>query len=353
MRILLGNYPDLGTMQWGSQLYNVLEDLREAGVPELVNEELGWKLEVANFDGQLPHSHTKFLVTDGKTSTAAGFNYSYLHLSPEHPSGLGIGLVDLGLQVHGPIAQSSLVVYDDMWQDADQVVCDSLNPPGDNWERHCDWQKAVADHVPEVLRYAASAEGDANAVDEAFSLYRSTNYLEADEAYAAAISQTEDTLDVFEVNFSLKIYCVLVLIDQSVCDFDDALPWMVSMVDAIEANQVQTRVLITDVNMNGMENAAGVMILMDELEERGLTEYIQIRTYTGRMHSKGVLMDKELLVVGSQNFHYSSWGNSPAALAEYNIATTSPAAIEEFQRTFEYYWEQGRDIADFNGLTFE
>jgi cardiolipin synthase len=63
-----------------------------------------------------------------------------------------------------------------------------------------------------------------------------------------------------------------------------------------------------------------------------------MRYFDGRMHTKALLVDRELLIVGSQNFHYSAFGD--AGLAEYNLATEDPKAIAEFQRTYDYYWDQ-------------
>ncbi len=37
-----------------------------------------------------------------------------------------------------------------------------------------------------------------------------------------------------------------------------------------------------------------------------LNKDLEIRFFNGRVHAKTALIDQELLVVGSQNFHYSS-----------------------------------------------
>jgi hypothetical protein len=36
--------------------------------------------------------------------------------------------------------------------------------------------------------------------------------------------------------------------------------------------------------------------------------------------------------------HYSAWG--PGALTEHSMATTDPAAIEEFNALFEVKWQE-------------
>lgn len=332
VRILLGNYPEVSSFEWGQQIWHVMEDLKNAGLPELVNSELGWKVEVANFDGQFPHSHTKFLVIDGSTVAAAGFNYSYLHLSEAHPSEQGISLVDLALELSGPVAQMSLTAFDDLWEGANQVECDSLDPFLGMWELACKSTKAQATHVPEVLRYTLPQEGGV-----AFSLFRNTNYSEADKAVSAAIRTAQESLDIFEVNFSLELQCALDPLFPEMCDFDNSLEWMRALVDAVEQNQVPVRVLVTDVNMNGIENAIAIGALREELASRGLEQYVEFRYFDGRMHTKSLLIDDELLIVGSQNFHYSAYGE--AGLAEYSLATEDPLAIAEYKRMFDYYWD--------------
>jgi hypothetical protein len=49
VRILLGNYPVLSNLQWGSQIADAIADFRAAGVDKMVDPEIGWRLEVANF----------------------------------------------------------------------------------------------------------------------------------------------------------------------------------------------------------------------------------------------------------------------------------------------------------------
>ena len=333
VRILLGNYPEVSSFEWGQQVYHVMEDLMEAGLPELVNPELGWKVEVANFDGQFPHSHTKFIVIDGKTAAAAGFNYSYLHLSEKHPSELGISLVDLALELTGPVAQMSLAAFDDLWEGSNQLQCDTMDPFLGRWELACNFTPAQATHVPEVLRYTLPQDGGV-----AFSLFRNTNFHESDQAVTAAIRSAQDSLDIFEVNFSLQLQCALGALIPDFCTFDNSLEWMRALVDNIEQNHTRVRILVTDVNMNGIENGVAIRVLKDELARRGLEEYVEIRYFDGRMHTKALLIDDGLLIVGSQNFHYSAYGD--AGLAEYNLATQDPKAIAEFKRTYDYYWDQ-------------
>jgi phosphatidylserine/phosphatidylglycerophosphate/cardiolipin synthase-like enzyme len=238
------------------------------------------------------------------------------------------------MQISGPVAQASLAVFDDQWEGSDMLDCRNLDPPLGIWFFSCQNRVAVADHPPEVLRYYLP---DSNSV--AFSLYRNTNYHESDEAVTTALSSATQSLDVFEVNFSLEVQCMLMLVSQDLCSFENALPYMDAMLAAIEQNHVKTRVLVTNVNSNGLENFIAIHVFREELERRGLEEYVEFRFYEGRMHTKAALIDDAFLIIGSQNFHYSAFGDG--GLAEYNLATEDPQAIQAFQDAFEYYWDLG------------
>ena len=338
VRILLGNYPEVSTFSWGEQIWNVMDVLQKAGLPELENSQLGWKVELANFDGQNPHSHAKFIVIDGRMVTSAGFNYSYLHLDKDNPSGLGISLVDFGMAFQGPVAQDAVADFDDLWSGTEKVVCPGMEPPRGDWDRYCTFEEVGTGHAPETLFYWPTKQDDV-----AFSLLRTYNRPESDRALEALLRSAQDTIDIFEVNFSLKVYCALGFVMDDFCSMDDSLAFMQALVDVMAQNGVRIRVLVTDVNMNGIENSVAIQVMEEELARRGLSDQAEFRYYSGRMHTKAFLVDEQFLSVGSQNFHYSAWGDD-SGLVEYNLATDSPGAIDEFQRAFEYYWERGKPV---------
>ena len=117
---------------------------------------------------------------------------------------------------------------------------------------------------------------------------------------------------------------------------------MQSLVDAIEQNGAYVRVLVEKENMNGMENQVGVQILQEELDRRGLEDHLEIRFFKGRLHTKSVMIDDRLLIIGSQNFNYSSI--SEGGLKEFNIVTDAPEALVIYQDMFEYYWQQALPV---------
>jgi phosphatidylserine/phosphatidylglycerophosphate/cardiolipin synthase-like enzyme len=338
IRILLGNYPELSELEWGEQIWNVIDDLRNAGVDKMVDSDIGWNVEIANYEGVYPHSHTKFLVVDGKIAVGAGFNYGYLHFPFDHPSNKGGDLFDLGIVISGPIAQQALVTFDDYWQGAEQLYCPDLSSnPEYLWNRDCVRSEAQASHVPEVRKYfLPETQGE---LSNAFSLTRNIEFKESDDVIRTVLSSAQESLDIWEVNFSLELICMLDLFNDKVCSFDNALDFMDAIITSVEQNQTKVRVLVEKINSNGMENRVAAKEFTRELEERGLSQYVEIRFFEGRMHSKAFLVDDEILFIGSQNFHYSAWGER--GLAEYNLATDDPRAVSTFKTMFDYYWETG------------
>jgi phosphatidylserine/phosphatidylglycerophosphate/cardiolipin synthase-like enzyme len=311
----------------------VIQDLREAGVDQMEDPATGWKLEVANFPGTYPHSHTKFVVIDGQTLLSAGFNISWFHLPGNHPSGKGDNLTDLGILLSGPIAQEGLSVFDDIWTNANQLACSDLQPgvTSDAWRQTCEWIVAQPAHTPEVVKYYQADENEAS-----FALFRTAVYKEADEAYVAAISSAKSSIDALQVNFSADLICILNIVSPGTCTYANTLPWMQAIVQSVEQNHTRVRVMVENANMNGLENRVGIAILQQELARRGLSDFVEIRFFNGRLHTKSTLIDDELLFVGSQNFHYSSFGKS--GLLEFVAATESPEAIRLYQEMFDYYW---------------
>jgi len=333
LRILLGNYPVISNFQWGAQIMDVIDDLRLAGVENMVDPEIGWRLEVANFPGTYPHSHSKFLVVDGKILIGAGFNYGYLHFNKDHPSGKGYDLLDLGISISGPVAQDGISAYDDLWEGADQIHCEDLDPNDDNWKDTCVELKAISDHAPEVLRYYLPPEGDSNS----FSLYRSEAYKEADDFIATSLAASQESVDIMQANFSLEMICMLNLVFPDLCTIENALPYMDALLESIENNHTRVRVMMENTNSNGLENRVSGLVFLEELERRGLDDQVELRFYDGKIHSKAILIDKELLIIGSQNLHYSAWGEK--GLTEYSVSTDDPDAIAEYKALFEHKWQ--------------
>ena len=334
VRILLGHPPESTRGEFAGQIWNVLNDLRDAGLPEMQNEALGWSVEVANFEGTIPHSHIKSLIVDGKTAVAAGFNMSYDHFPEDHPSELGNGRFDLGIQVTGPVAQDTRRMFDDLWDGANRLYCSDFYPRLLPWQSTCFPRKATVSHVPEVMKYYLT-QGDA----AAFSMYRTEARNEADQQIIAALASAEKSIDAIHVNFTSEMICDLNLLYDQVCTSEQLLPYMEAILDAVEENGTQTRIMIKSAPIDGVESGVHLGILNDSLVERGISDFVEVRLFDGPMHPKTTLIDDEFLIVGSQNFHYSAFGEG-IGLAEYSLGVEDTEVVKDFQSLFEYQWER-------------
>ncbi len=98
--------------------------------------------------------------------------------------------------------------------------------------------------------------------------------------------------------------------------------------------------LLTPFPMQNFDNNIAMGIFNAEAVLRGVDDRVELRWFDDLLHAKTALIDEEFLIVGSQNLHYSAFGEG-GGLSEYNIGTSDPDAIEQFQKMFEYYWERG------------
>ena len=341
VRILLGNYPVFADFTWGSQIIEVIKDLKTVGVEKMVDPEIGWRVEVANYPGVYPHSHNKMFVVDGKLAGSLGFNYNYIHFTKDHPSGEGDNLFDLGLSVVGPVAQDTLTHYDDMWQDADQIHCEDLTLPDGKWQDTCQEVKATSDHVPEALRAYLPPDADTSA----FSLYRSKEFPEADDFVAASLAASTESIELITANFSMDLHCILNLLAPGFCTLEDSMPYLESILEAVEKNNTHVRVIMENANSYGLENRVTAMVIYPELVKHGLEDLVELRFFNGRVHAKSALIDDSLLIIGSQNYQYSAWGKG-GGLGENNITTSDPQAIAEYLALFETKWDEAIPVAE-------
>jgi len=334
VRILLGNPPEFTLSNLVSQVWRVFNHMRRAGVPTMSDPEIGWKLEIANYQGSWPHSHSKMIVIDGKTAIAAGFNFQFKHFAVDHPSGQGKDDYDLGLQMTGPVAQETQRSFDDLWGGSNRIQCADLASNSPLWWLSCRRVNTTTDHVPEAQMYYLSPENH-----NAFALYRTQKFNESDKVVSTVVASAQDSLDVLQVNFTLDMLCDLNVL-LPVCNVSDNPGYMDALVDAIEAHQVRIRVLFKKKPIEVVENKIAMKAFRQELAKRGLSDLVEFRYFNNSVHAKAVLIDNQFLIVGSQNFHYSAFGNG-VGLAEFNIGTDDPDAIEDFRKFFEYHWELG------------
>lgn len=178
-----------------------------------------------------------------------------------------------------------------------------------------------------------------------FSLFRNAIFKEGDATIAEIITNAQDSIDLLQANFPLDLICALNVLVLDFCTINDAPECMNAVVDAIK-NGARVRVLVETSGMNGFENRIAIKTLEDELLKRGLEDQIEFRFFPGRVHAKAINLDNEFMIIGSQNLHYSAWGEG--GLAEFNAGTNNPRAVDDFRRMYEFYWERGLPADDTN-----
>jgi phosphatidylserine/phosphatidylglycerophosphate/cardiolipin synthase-like enzyme len=225
-------------------------------------------------------------------------------------------------------------MFDDLWEGGNRLHCKDFFPNLVPWQSTCVPNPATSSHAPEVLKYYLTAGESA-----AFSMYRTEAHDEADQQVIAALSSAQESIDVIQVNFTMEMVCDLNLLYDQVCTTDQLLPYMDAILDAAENNGAHVRILIKGAPIDGVESAVHLLVLQQELDERGISDQVEARLFDGPMHPKTALIDNEMLIVGSQNYHYSAFGEG-SGLAEYSLGVVDPQASTDFQRLFEYQWER-------------
>jgi len=332
VKIVLGNPP---RPEMNTDLWRILTNLRNAGLPEMVNEEIGWRLEIANFEGHMPHSHVKVLVIDGKTAVSTGFNFQYHHYPEEHPSGAGEGTVDIGVQVTGPAAQEVRLVFDELWDGATQRYCDDLYEPYPLWQWGCVDSTAVPGHVPEVMRFY-QADGTA----QVYSMLRSEVLELSDDQIKHVIENADESVDVLQAMFAMPLVCYLNHL-YDLCGPEHAMPYVQSLIKAAE-NGAHVRLLLKMTPFMGTEASISVEVIYDALKEAGIEDRVEFRAFPVPLHAKTASIDSEMVIIGSQNYHYTAYGEG-GGLVEHNLGVIDPQAVEDFQRVFDYYWDLAGD----------
>lgn len=340
VRLMLGNSPSpsFEQLEMDAGLWYLITDLKEAGLEKMVDPEIGWQVEVGNFAGRWPHSHVKTLIIDGKTVVASGFNHEYKPLSKLHPSHKGKDDTDTGIVVTGPIAQHSRTIYDQLWTGAILRHCPDPTVSEVELRTTCTDSRGVPDHVPEVMRYSPTKN---EAV--AFSMFRNQVYNEADQQLLAAYLSAEESIDLAQAMFSMPLICNLNHFFE-VCDFGQALPYMVALMDAAE-NGANLRIVLTPYPIQSVENVIAMEIFNQEAFDRELSHRVEIRMLDDLLHSKSAMIDGKFVIVGSQNLHWSAYGEGNG-LSEYSLGVGDPAAAEQYQRFFDFLWERSPSRLD-------
>jgi cardiolipin synthase len=168
-------------------------------------------------------------------------------------------------------------------------------------------------------------------------MFRNQVYNEADQQLLAAYHSADESIDLAQAMFSMKLICNLNHFFE-VCDFGQALPYMRALMDAAEAG-AKLRIVLTPYPSQNIENVIAMEIFNNEAVERGVARRVELRMLDDLLHSKSALIDGEFVIVGSQNLHWSAFGIDNG-LSEYSLGIGDPGAAEQYQRFFDYLWER-------------
>ncbi|MBI0445519.1 MULTISPECIES: phospholipase D-like domain-containing protein [Deinococcus] len=325
VRVALGGFPDFKRPDGATQPLELVRDLTQLGVP-LNDPAAGWRLGVANYR-YFPHSHVKLHVIDGQDVTVAGYNYTGWHLPDTEPGGKS--LHDLGLRMRGPAAQDGVAVFDDLWRNAQQVRCPE-GTPAPEVARRCTLGPPDPPSHPDAAR-VLTPTGEARA----FLLYRRPGFDQADRTLLALFGAARRSLDLMQAQVSPSLKCWYAYLNPDDCPVGEWPAYFRALLEAMERG-VKVRALMVDYGTDRAANRSGVALLRLEARRRGLEDRFEPRYVTFNLHTKAMTVDDRMVVAGSMNLHFSSWG--PLGLNEAMLATTDPQAVTEQRASFEDVW---------------
>ncbi|WP_245576204.1 phospholipase D-like domain-containing protein [Deinococcus murrayi] len=321
-----------------ANIYAAAEHLLAAGVPLTGDTVPGWRLEIASYAYTYPHSHMKVIVQDGERVLAGGFNISINHLPGDAPGGRGLDLADVGMWVRGPVARNALAAVRDTWEHSRLLTCSRPPRPG-LLRRDC---SLAAGPSPWPLVWPAPATPAGTA--HVYPLYRRAGFTGADEALTELVGAARTRLDIVQSQIGGTAGCLGELSEVAGCSPLRQLPVWRAVVSAIRDHGVYVRLLLDYDTALQAETLGLLRALRLELRGLGLDDHLQTRWYgtAGGTHTKMIVVDGAMLVVGSQNLHFSSFGR--AGLVEYSLATSDAGALREAQGLFDFEWARGTAI---------
>jgi len=332
VRILLGLRYYFKSPQ--DQRLIVLDDLADLNIP---TQDTNWSVVVASYrnDSMLSgkHSHVKMMIVDGKHVVASGYNlhYDYLEDVPEENQ---FPVHDMGVEVSGPIALLALEVFDGLWLGASGCQKDIF---------------VFCSTITDIPHHTAILTPNTMGNDVVFSLFRDDTDKTADNAIEVAINAAGSEVKVIQNRF--------------MNDFWYPPQYARAILNALEKGngQVAVNLLVSGVgndsglNINDLRlNIAGVCNLKDQLlhEDPIGTHHLvtKFSSQTNPIHTKALSIDGTFIIVGSQNFDQSAWGNDNSLpygdLSEYSLGVSSIAAANDFNNKFNEEFDPANGAHD-------
>ncbi|MDP1614629.1 MAG: PxKF domain-containing protein [Methylococcales bacterium] len=288
----------------------IMEDLNELEIPLV---DTNWQIEVALYTASTSntYSHVKLMIVDGKTIITGGYNMQYTYLN-------GGSRRDMGVEISGPIALSTLTVFDNLWSNA--ILCQSVV------DGECIESSVTLQRHP-MLNNPISTGNDI-----VFSLYRDDNNKSADSAIVAAINAANSHVNIMQNRF--------------VNTFILPMPYARAVLDVLKKDgveQVNVNLLVSGEVGDLSLNKIGICSLKKRLanENPSKLQYFEARSLKPSVHTKALSIDNSFIIVGSQNFDVSAWldFNGNLDLAEYSLGIDSSQGTNTSANDFDDYFE--------------
>ncbi|MFC4639272.1 phospholipase D-like domain-containing protein [Deinococcus hohokamensis] len=337
VRLLLGNSVRVDSvLAPEASVYSAARHLLAAGVPLSGDPTPGWRLELANYRYFAPHDHAKLLIVDGQSVTAGGYNVSWFHVPRRTPGGRDLS--DLALRVRGPVARHAVGAFRDAWLLSRPLTCPAPVSAGTLGQCRLEPEPSP---FPLVWSGPAPAAGEARV----YGLYRRSGFAGADDAVTALFGAAQTRIDLLQSQVSGTLRCSLSLLAPGKCPFpSEHLPVWQAILAAVRERGVRVRLVVDYDPALQLETLAFLAGVQAALKPLGLQDHLEARWSgtDGGLHTKAALVDGQMLTVGSQNLHFSSFGER--GLNEYTLATSAPEALSAAQRTFDFEWSRAHPL---------
>ncbi len=319
----------------------VLEQLRELDIPifETLPNGSEWKVEVALYEwGQGAgiansiHSHVKLMVVDNNKMIVSGYHPQYGFQTSDGDAKNH----DLGIKVSGPIAANGMAVFDSLW-DGSEILC-TESDVNYSFPNECGTKPAKN---PRHWIFVPSPFDN----DIVLPLYRDKWNKTADEAVEIAIKSAQEQVFVIQNRFGVpgnyppSMYEEGKWLNYANAVFNEAL------------ENTDVRILVSKEGFNyRYYNNPSVKNFMDSYmrecsylnhpncilkDESDLIRFYHpgnLDSDPPSLHTKSFLVDENFLVIGSQNFDHSAFGDNDEDLnlVEYSIGVENNTIISGF-----------------------
>ncbi|GMV34765.1 MAG: hypothetical protein AMXMBFR60_25940 [Chloroflexota bacterium] len=331
VRILVGvQYNKISIDPDTDQRFSILEELRNLNIPvyEVLPDGRIWKVEVGLYklgsNDTKVYSHVKLLVVDNNKMIVSGYMPTYPFRSVDNEADFH----DLGIEVSGPIAANGMAIFDKLWEGSAVLLCQDIR------NGNCHKIGKNSGHWP------FSPVGE----DIVLPLYRDTDDKTADLAIQETINAADEEVYVLQNRVGVPGEKFVPLYKEPV----GFLEYATALQDVVIRGK-DVRILFSQDTGNFSYNQHSSENFIDALTSLGwLGDTDQFRFYAPYgingshpgLHAKVFIVDGNFLVVGSQNFDHSAFGDydEDLDLVEYSIGIENSIVVSDMNNEFVDNW---------------